>query len=189
MSKTCFSPLAQRLRRWGRYCAATLVLSAACANTSFAQLSMLHASGRNIVNANGQTVLLQGVNLGGWFIMEKWMCPLDSGSLPDTYSVIQELDNRFGVTEEQALIRGYQQNWITTTDLANIKAAGFNTVRVPVWWGMFYSLNNISNSGWRSDAFTELDWLVNAAASEGLYVIIDMHGVVGGQSTSGDTGQ
>ena len=54
---------------------------------------------------------------------------------------------------------------------------------------MFYPLNNISNSGWRSDAFTVLDWLVNAAASEGLYVIIDMHGVVGGQSTSGDTGQ
>src|SRR6202789_870514 len=171
-------------------CVLTLLLTI-CALTQPAQasLSMLHTSGREIVNASGTTIQLKGVNLGGWFIMEKWMCPLDSGSLPDTYSVIQELDNRFGVTEEQALIRGYQQNWITTTDLANIKAAGFNTVRVPVWWGMFYSLNNISNSGWRSDAFTELDWLVNAAASEGLYVIIDMHGVVGGQSTSGDTGQ
>jgi endoglucanase len=171
-------------------CVLTLLLTV-CALTQPAQasLSMLHTSGREIVNASGTTIQLKGVNLGGWFIMEKWMCPLDSGSLPDTYSVIQELDNRFGVTEEQALIRGYQQNWITTTDLANIKAAGFNTVRVPVWWGMFYSLNNISNSGWRSDAFTELDWLVNAAASEGLYVIIDMHGVVGGQSTSGDTGQ
>src|SRR3984885_8474889 len=168
-------------RRWGRYCAATLLLSGACANTSFAQLSMLHAS--------GQAVQLQGVNLGGWFIMEKWMCPLDSGSLPDTYSVIQMLDQRFGVATEQSLIKTYQQSWITATDLDNIKAAGFNLVRVPVWWGQFYPLNNISNSGWRSDAFTELDWLVNAAAARGLYVIIDMHGVVGGQSTSDDTGQ
>ena len=71
----------------------------------------------------------------------------------------------------------------------NIKSAGFNTVRVPVWWGQFYPINNISNSGWRADAFTELDWLVNAAAAQGLYVIIDMHGAVGGQSTSDDTGQ
>jgi endoglucanase len=176
-------------RRWGRYCAAAVLLSGACANTSFAQLSMLHTSGRSIVNANGQVVQLQGVNLGGWFIMEKWMCPLDSGSLPDTYSVIQMLDQRFGVATEQSLIKTYQQSWITATDLDNIKAAGFNLVRVPVWWGQFYPLNNISNSGWRSDAFDVLDSLVSEAGSRGIYVIIDMHGVVGSQSTSGDTGQ
>jgi len=151
--------------------------------------SLLHTSGRNIVNANGNTVQLRGVNLGGWFIMEKWMCPLDSGSLPDTYSVIQELDNRFGIAEEQSLIKTYQQNWITTTDLDNIKNGGYNAVRVPVWWGQFYPINNVSNSGFRSDAFDVLDTLVSNAASRGLYVIIDMHGVVGGQSTSDDTGQ
>jgi len=150
---------------------------------------MLHASGTNIVNASGQVVPLRGVNIGGWFIMEKWMTPLDSGSLPDTYSVIQELDSRFGVAEEQSLITAYQQAWITTTDLDNIQAAGFNAVRVPVWWGQFYPLNNVSNAGWRSDAFTELDWLVSNCAQRGIYVIIDMHGVVGSQSTSGDTGQ
>jgi aryl-phospho-beta-D-glucosidase BglC (GH1 family) len=189
MSKIRFSPLAQPLRRWGRYCAAAVLLSGACASPALAQLSMLHTSGRNIVNANGQVVQLQGVNLGGWFIMEKWMCPLDSGSLPDTYSVIQMLDQRFGVATEQSLITTYQQSWITATDLDNIKAAGFNVVRVPVWWGQFYPLNNISNSGWRADAFDELDWLVSEAGQRGIYVIIDMHGVVGGQSTSGDTGQ
>ena len=51
-------------------------------------LSLLHTSGTNIVNASGAAVQLKGLNLGGWFIMEKWMCPLDSGSMPDTYSVI-----------------------------------------------------------------------------------------------------
>ena len=45
-----------------------------------AQLTMLHASGTNIVNANGNVVPLRGVNIGGWFIMEKWMTPLDSAS-------------------------------------------------------------------------------------------------------------
>jgi hypothetical protein len=28
--------------------------------------------------------------------MEKWMAPLESGSLPDTYSVMRTLDQRFG---------------------------------------------------------------------------------------------
>src|SRR5579883_3502717 len=106
---------------------------------------MLHTSGRNIVDASGNVVQLRGFNLGGWFIMEKWMAPLDSGSLPDTYSVIQTLDSRFGVATEQSLIATYQQSWITTTDLDNIKNAGFNVVRVPVWWGQFYPINNVSN--------------------------------------------
>jgi endoglucanase len=154
-----------------------------------AQLSMLHTSGTSIVNANGKVVPLQGVNLGGWLVMEPWMCPADSGGLPDTYSIIQELDSRFGVATEQAMILDYQKSWITTTDLANIKNAGFNAVRVPVWWGNFYPIANVSNATFRSDAFTELDWLVNAAGAAGLYVIIDMHGVVGSQSTSDDTGQ
>jgi len=166
--------------------AASLAVAAVAAQ---AAPPMLHASGRNIVDASGRITPLRGVNLGGWFIMEKWMSPLDSGSLPDTYSVIRTLDNRFGVAAEQALIKGYQQNWITTLDLDNIKASGFNVVRVPVWWGQFYPLDNVSNSGWRADSFDVLDALVAACAQRGIYVIIDMHGVVGGQAPSDDTGQ
>jgi aryl-phospho-beta-D-glucosidase BglC (GH1 family) len=151
--------------------------------------SLLHASGNSIVNATGAAVQLKGLNLGGWFIMEKWMCPLDSGSLPDTYSVITNLDHRFGVAIEQSLIRTYQTNWITTADLNNLTNAGFNCVRMPVWWGNFYSITNTTSTGWRADAFAVLDWLVTNCASRGIYVVIDMHGVVGGQSTSDSTGQ
>ena len=55
---------------------------------------MLHTSGTSIVNASGTTVQLKGLNLGGWLVMEPWMCPADSGGLPDTYSIITELDSR-----------------------------------------------------------------------------------------------
>jgi aryl-phospho-beta-D-glucosidase BglC (GH1 family) len=61
-------------------------------------------------------------------------------------------------------------------------------VRVPVWWGNFYSITNTTSSGWRSDAFTVLDWLVSSCAARNIYVIIDMHGVIGGQSLSDDVG-
>jgi endoglucanase len=156
---------------------------------STAVLSMLHTSGTNIVNASGSIIQLRGLNLGGWFIMEKWMCPLDSGILPDTYSAITNLDSRFGVPTEQALIQAYQTNWITTDDLNNIANAGYNCVRMPVWWGNFYSITNTTSSGWRADAFAVLDWLVTNCAARGIYVVLDMHGVVGGQGTSDDTGR
>lgn len=158
-------------------------------STNGPAFTLLHTSGTNIVNAVGAVVQLRGLNLGGWFIMEPWMCPADSGGLPDTYSIIRELDSRFGVTTEQSLIRTYQTSWITTNDLNNLTNGGFNLVRVPVWWGNFYSITNTSNSGWRPDAFAELDWVVTNCAARGIYVVIDMHGVVGGQSTSDDTGE
>jgi endoglucanase len=152
-------------------------------------MSMLRASGTNIVTANGVVVHLKGLNLGGWLVMEPWMCPMDSGGLPDTYSAITNLDSRFGAATEQSLIHAYQTNWITTADLDNISNAGFNCARVPVWWGNFYSITNTTSSGWRSDAFAALDWVVTNCAARGIYVIIDMHGVIGGQGASDDTGE
>jgi endoglucanase len=154
-----------------------------------ASASVLHARNRTIVDVNGNVVPLRGFNLGGWMTFEDWMTPMDSGTLTDHYSVISTLDSRFGVTTEQSLIRAYQDSWITTADLDNIKNGGYNVVRVPVWYGDFYPIGNVSNSGWRADAFAKLDWLVSNAASRGLYVIIDMHGVVGGQSPDPVTGR
>ncbi len=171
--------------------AALFATSAIGALPAGAQLSALHASGRNIVNANNTVVPLRGVNLGGLFVIEQWMAPLDSGYAPgnDTYGVMATLDSRFGVATEQSLINTYQDSWITDSDFDNIKNAGFNVVRVPVWWGQFYSLTDTSSAGWRSDAFRKLDMIVNSAASRGIYVIIDLHGAVGGQSTSDSVGR
>lgn len=179
----------RRLHRLGLPTALVLTLSLTAALAPCAR-AVLQASGTNIVDDGGNVVQLQGANLGGLFVMEKWMSPLDSGGLPDTYSVIQKLDQRFGVATEQSLIKTYQDTWITTTDLDNVAALGLNCVRVPVWWGQFFTLaSQGDSSGWRSDAFDKLDWIVNNCASRGLYVIIDMHGVVGGQSTSDSCGQ
>jgi len=174
------------------FCSA-VILSATFAfglTPSTQALSLLHTSGRNIVNASNTYVHFTGFNLGGWLVMEKWMCPLDSGSIGDTYGVLSKLDSRFGVATEQSMMKSYESSWITTTDLDNIKNAGYNCVRVPVWWGDFFTLASYGDSsGWRSDAFERLDWLVSACGSRNIYVVIDMHGVVGGQSSSDDTGR
>jgi len=147
----------------------------------------LSTSGQNIRNNYGQgnLVPLRGVNLGSWLLMESWMSPMDSSGLPDNYSVIQTLDNRFGVATEQSLIKTYQSAWITTNDLNNIKALGMNYIRLPFWWGDVETLNGT----WRPDAFVQMDWLVTNAWQRGIYTIIDFHGVPGGQSTDQSTGR
>src|SRR5580658_8273155 len=149
----------------------------------------LATDGVNIRNGHGtgDIVPLRGVNLGGWLVMEGWMCPMDTGSHTDMYSLISTLDARVdvGTNVEQSLIRTYQYNWITANDLQNIRNMGMNVIRVPVWWGNFETLAGV----WRPDAFDRLGWIVSNAWERGIYTIIDMHGCVGGQSTSADTGQ
>ena len=148
----------------------------------------------HIIDAErGTTVTLRGVNLGGLFVTEMWMTPMVTSNQQqtqpkDNYTLIKKLDERFGITSEQALLKAYQQTWITENDLQIIKNRGFNAVRVPIWYGQFYPVDHVSNATFRWDAFDDLDRIVNAATSVGLYVILDMHGVVGGQSCSDSTG-
>jgi endoglucanase len=149
--------------------------------------SFLKANGLNIRNGHGtgDIVPLHGVNLGAWLLMEGWMCPMDSGSSPDCYSAISELDSRFGVATEQSLIRTYQYNWITTADLDKIRALGMNVIRMPFWWANVETLSG----AWRADAFDRMDWTVSNAWQRGIYTIIDFHGIPGGQTGNQDTGQ
>jgi endoglucanase len=169
---------------------AAVIYSQAGAPAS-AQMSALQAVGTNIVNASGTTVQLAGTNLGGWFVMENYMTPIDAGGTyaTDQYTMMMELSNRFGATAERSLVATYEQNWITSADLDNLHSAGLNAVRIPIWWGMFFSLSAPAQSNFRSDGFTLLDAIINDCASRGIYVILDLHGAVGSQSGSEDTGQ
>lgn len=149
--------------------------------------AFLKTSSVTIRNNSGQgdVVPLRGVNLGGWLLMEGWMTPMDSSGLADNYSVVQTLNTRFGVSTQEKLIKTYQEAWITTNDLDNIKALGMNCVRLPFWWGNVQRLDGT----WRADAYEKMDWLVTNAWQRGIYTIIDFHGVPGGQSASDSTAQ
>ncbi|HTI72272.1 MAG TPA: cellulase family glycosylhydrolase [Candidatus Limnocylindria bacterium] len=147
----------------------------------------LMANGIHLRNGRGtgDIVPLRGVNLGGWLVMEGWQCPMDASGLADHFSVLQTLDSRFGVEVEQGLLRTYQSAWMQARDFDNIQSLGMNVIRVPVWWATFEDLSG----HWRADAFDRLDWAVTNAWQRGIYTLIDLHGVPGGQSTSDSTGQ
>ena len=187
-SKRCiFFPFKAAVRGLLRIAGLALAFFAIIQPMCAAPDPFLKASGRDIRNGRGQgdAVPLRGVNLGSWLIMEGWMCPMDSSGLADNYSVIQTLNNRFGVATQESLIKTYQNNWITTTDLDNIKALGMNFIRLPFWWGNVQRLDGT----WRTDAFEKMDWLVTNAWQRGIYTLIDFHGVPGGQANDQYTGR
>ena len=153
----------------------------------------LTVSSSNLVNRNGEAVILRGVNLGGWLLQESWMCPVSGadgewGNL-DTIEAFKA--NGFTDEQIQRLFDTYQDNWITEADLDIIAATGANCLRVPFWYRNFM-LNEAGD--WIDDdldknpGFRRLDWIIEQAGARGMYVILDLHGAPGGQSMNHSTG-
>ena len=103
----------------------------------------------------------------------------------DDYSMRKALYDRFGQTQGDELIRGYQNAWLKTSDLDHIKNMGMNYVRVPISW-----LELMDRSGnWKTNPWTQLDWLVNNCEQRGIYVVLDLHASPGGASPWASSGQ
>jgi endoglucanase len=136
-------------------------------------------------HGQGDVIYLRGVNLGGWLLFEGWMTPiLDAGKeVEDDWSVREVLAARaragqLGADTPDSLIASYEDAWITEADLDNIAALGFNVIRLPFWYRNLQE----EDRTWRPDRFEKIDWLVTNAWKRHIYVILDFHGLPGGQS-------
>ena len=165
--------------------------------TGFTDEDFLTTKGRVIVNQRGERVQLKGVNLGAWLVREDWLNPdhipeeILAERKYDGEMVYDTLEERFGREKAQELLNMFYENWITEYDLDNIKAMGFNCVRVPFWYRNFYYDDNGTkildeNGEWD---FSILDWVVEECSKRELYVILDMHGAVGSQSDAPHSGR
>ena len=165
-------------------------------SAAFTAEDFLTTKGMKVYNQNGEEVKLKGVNLGSWLIWEDWLTPYDGveknkDGVTDHMQVVDKLTERFGVQKAYELMNTYMDNWITEYDLDQIKALGFNSVRVPFWYRNFYYDDNgtkILDKDGNWD-FSRLDWVVEECSKRGIYVVLDMHGAVGYQSDAPHNGK
>lgn len=165
-------------------------------SAAFTAEDFLTTKGMKVYNQKGEEVKLKGVNLGSWLIWEDWLTPYDGveknkDGVTDHMQVVDKLTERFGVQKAYELMNTYMDNWITEYDLDQIKALGFNSVRVPFWYHNFYYDDNgtkILDKDGNWD-FSRLDWVVEECSKRGIYVVLDMHGAVGYQSDAPHNGK
>ena len=82
---------------------------------------------------------------------------------------------------------GYRAAWVTEKDFERVRELGLNHVRVPFWAGL---LEDDAHPGkYRDDGWKWLDAAVEWAERAGLYVVLDLHGAPGGQSTADHAGE
>jgi len=145
----------------------------------------LKAQGTELKNEKGETVYLKGINIGNYFVQEFWMGPCKyTDNVTCQKELEEKLVERFGQEKTDKLINTFQDNFFTEKDFDYIKELGFNSIRLPFWYGTFAD----AEGNWKKDAFKRVDWFVNEAGKRGLYVILDMHGAFGSQNGSDHSG-
>lgn len=135
--------------------------------------------------ADGKPVALRGVNLGSWLLLEPWMLRIEG--IPDQEHLMGQLTGKFGAPWAADFRRRFEAAWLRAEDLAVVKAAGLNTVRIP-----FDSRPLIAEQGpltVRPEGFAGLDAAIALAEQAGLFIILDLHGAPGGQNNDQSTGE
>ena len=163
---------------------------------------LVQASGRSLYDAKGNRLQLRGINAGQILLQEGWMSPFaleplknaDGSYVKDGGDNIQypeftemELRNALASNPNLAgydveeLLSYYYSCFFTEEDFRIIREdLGLNVIRLP-----FFYLNILNEDLSRKEeekAFSYLDWFVEQAGKQGLYVILDLHGAPGSQS-------
>jgi len=164
----------------------SLVSSSSSSSSSDEGLTLLHANGAKWAKASGNNVTLRGTNLGNWLVQEFWMMGQGGNGVTDQCTLENKLTERFGYDEKERLIKLFRDSWITERDWDQLQAFGFNIVRLPILWSVIEDEKNPKTL--RADAWHYLDWSIDQAKKRGIYVILDLHGAVGGQTPNDHTG-
>jgi hypothetical protein len=138
----------------------------------------------------GKVAVLRGVNLGNYLLIEPWLNGWVSGTITATWesdydTLRQILASRFGQGERDALLQTYRDSYLTDADFDILMRMGVNLVRLPIYYGELQD----DDGNLIPEGFDKLDRVVEACADRGMYVLLDLHGAPGAQSSDCWTGQ
>jgi len=153
----------------------TIITLFVCTNDGYA---FLHTDGKNIVDSDGNPVLLRGIGLGGWLVPEGYMLKTPGYGSPS--SIRQQIIDVVGEAGAEQFYERYMQNYVDEKDIAQIASWGFNSVRLPFHYNMFSPDDQPSN--FSEEGFQIIDKALDWCKKYKLYLILDMHCAPGGQN-------
>ena len=144
----------------------------------------VHASGKQIVDTNGETLLLRGYAPGGWMIQESYMMEM-SGFATSQHEIKAKILSVLGEENTAEFYRRWLQNGFQREDVKLMAEMGFNSIRLPMHYNLFtLPIEEEPVSGentWIDTGFEIVDSVLAWCKEYQLYLILDMHGAPGGQ--------
>ena len=116
---------------------------------------------------------IRGVNLGGWFVLERWM----TKELFKDNGVIGKDETKFTeqVTNVEEVLNHHYDTFITKDDLIWIKETGLNLVRIPIPWWLY-------GEGGYHKSVDYIDRALNWCEELNMPFMIDLHTAPGCQN-------
>lgn len=147
----------------------------------------LRTEGKNIVDENGNEVILKGMGLGGWMLMEGYM--MQSSDVADTQHEFRErLIELFGETKTDEFFQAWLDNHVTKADIDSLAIWGYNSVRLPMHYNLFtLPIEDEAVPGentWLTKGFEMVDDLLDWCEENEMYLILDLHAAPGGQGAN-----
>lgn len=136
----------------------------------------LEVSGDQIINQNGDTVVLRGFGLGGMLHMENFI----NGYPANEEAMREGLLGVLGKEKYTVFFDHFLNSYFTEPDAAYIHSLGLNLVRIPVNYHLFE--DDMNPGVIKEDAFAHLDRVIELCAKHQVYTIIDMHALPGFQN-------
>tara|TARA_R110000868_G_scaffold259361_2_gene517147 strand:+ start:5646 stop:6959 length:1314 start_codon:yes stop_codon:yes gene_type:complete len=100
------------------------------------EMKELRADNKLIVNSDNEEVLLKGVNVGQWLIMEGFMSG-SNGNMKQVDMKRKLFDSGLQPEAIEVLFQKWRDNFITEADVEFIASRGFNAIRVPLHYELF----------------------------------------------------
>lgn len=143
----------------------------------------LKTEGRQIVDERGEKIILRGMGLGGFMLQEGYMLELPEFG---TQQVIRSrIEKLIGPEKTREFYTAWLDNHTTKADIDAMKAWGFNSVRLPMHFGLYtLPVDQEPVAGrhtWLEDGFRRTDALLAWAKANDMYLILDLHAAPGGQ--------
>ncbi|KAF5350113.1 hypothetical protein D9756_009212 [Leucocoprinus leucothites] len=139
-------------------------------------MSFLKVSGTQIVNEQGEEVMLKGAGLGGWMLMENFI----SGFPGCEYQIREALSDVLGQSKADFFFDKYLEHFFADADAKFFRSLGLNCIRIAVNYRHFE--DDAKPRVLKSNAFAHLDRVISICAAHSIYTVIDMHSAPGGQS-------
>ncbi|MDO6474125.1 RICIN domain-containing protein [Alteromonas sp. 1_MG-2023] len=154
-------------------CGAVIALS----STHMAYANFVSTQGNKIVDEQGNELFLSGINLGNWLVWEGYLMMGDFNYRTHT-QFFNELAGALGSSDKAAEFEyQWRLNYVDEQAIADLKGLGFNSVRVPFNYNLFWWNNQLRDNG-----FEYFDRLIEWCRKYDMYVLLDMHGAPGYQN-------
>ena len=118
--------------------------------------------------------MINGVNLGNWLVLEKWMSPdlFEGTTAEDETGLCEQL----GHETKLERFRTHRNAFITERDFAYLASLGVEAVRIPVPYFVFGDVEPFVG------CIEHVDRAFEWAAAHGLKIMLDLHTVPGSQN-------